>query len=346
MEMKKNCWQYTNCGREPGGAKAETEGVCPAAEAAWADGKHGGQMAGRYCWRVAGTYCGGKTQGTFASKMTNCATCPFYKVVREEEGEGFEKAPAGDAETVKENVGLSDFLQGLRRVREGDLGHRLPISKLHVDLASLAREINGFLIHNEETHGVSMALAEAVAEMGDVLTKVRGGELEQRLSPQLEDAGDQVVSSLAKSVNQLLAEFQTVIERQRYAIRELSTPVLEVAEKVLALPIIGVVDSLRSIDIMERLLAAIVERRAQAVIIDITGVAVVDTKTADQFVKIFRAASLLGAECILTGTQPSVAQTLVDLGVDLTGIKTKSTLQAGIEEIVERNLAKQNRKEH
>ena len=82
---KLNCWEFTNCGREVGGKNAKRLGVCPAALETRADGIHGGMNAGRCCWAVAGTFCGGKTQGTFAKKFLSCSECPFYKLVTEEE---------------------------------------------------------------------------------------------------------------------------------------------------------------------------------------------------------------------------------------------------------------------
>ncbi|MFC1642358.1 STAS domain-containing protein [Myxococcota bacterium] len=123
-----------------------------------------------------------------------------------------------------------------------------------------------------------------------------------------------------------------LITRQQMAIQELSTPVLQLWDDVLALPVIGVVDTARSVDIMERLLTEISERQSRYVVLDITGVEVVDTKTADHFLKVIQAAELLGAQCILTGIRPAVAQTLVAIGVDLSSIKTLRTLRDGLRE--------------
>jgi hypothetical protein len=86
---KQNCWEFKNCGRQPGGRKAEELGVCAAAKTEGHDGIHEGKNAGRACWVVAGTLCGGKVQGTFAMKMANCIECEFYELVRSEEGKGF-----------------------------------------------------------------------------------------------------------------------------------------------------------------------------------------------------------------------------------------------------------------
>jgi hypothetical protein len=84
-EGKKNCWEAKGCGREPGGARCEELGVCPAASEPSLDGVHGGTNAGRTCWAVAGTLCGGSIQGSFASKFGDCEKCEFYRSVRKEE---------------------------------------------------------------------------------------------------------------------------------------------------------------------------------------------------------------------------------------------------------------------
>ncbi len=83
--MKKNCWEFKQCGREAGGAKADELGICPAATDVRLDGIHEGKNAGRACWVLAGTLCGGQVQGTFANKYKNCEICDFYKTVRREE---------------------------------------------------------------------------------------------------------------------------------------------------------------------------------------------------------------------------------------------------------------------
>ena len=90
--MKLNCWQFEKCGREPGGAKQAELGVCPAATEARLDGTNSGKNAGRACWGVTGTLCGGKAQGTFATKVHSCLQCDFYRLVGEEEGSAHESA--------------------------------------------------------------------------------------------------------------------------------------------------------------------------------------------------------------------------------------------------------------
>lgn len=86
---KKNCWEIKKCGREPGGIHEKDLGVCPATGTTKLDGVHGGQHAGRACWVVAGTLCGGKVQGSFAKKFESCEKCEFYLQVRDEEFPNF-----------------------------------------------------------------------------------------------------------------------------------------------------------------------------------------------------------------------------------------------------------------
>jgi len=120
------------------------------------------------------------------------------------------------------------------------------------------------------------------------------------------------------------------IDLQTKAILELSTPVIQVWDQILVLPLIGTIDTARAQQIMENLLEGVVKGRAAVVIIDITGVPVVDTKVANHLVKTVQAVKLLGAEAVVTGVSPNNAQTLVRLGVDLSTVMTRSSLQAGL----------------
>jgi len=129
---------------------------------------------------------------------------------------------------------------------------------------------------------------------------------------------------------EVIQKQEDLIRRQTSAILEMSTPVIEVWGEILVMPLIGTVDTQRAQQIIENLLEAIVKKSASVVIMDITGVPVVDTKVANHFIKTIDAARMLGAEVILTGVSPHNAQTLVKLGVDLTRMATKSSLQAGL----------------
>lgn len=124
---------------------------------------------------------------------------------------------------------------------------------------------------------------------------------------------------------------QSLIDRQQTELMELSTPVISIWDGVLALPLIGTLDSSRTQVVVESLLEKIVEERADIAIIDITGVPTVDTMVAQHLLKAVTAARLMGAECIISGIRPSIAQTMVQLGVDLREVTTKSNLAAAFE---------------
>jgi hypothetical protein len=85
---KKNCWEFKNCGRQPGGHKAQELGICPVTTLQDLDGAHGGRNGGRACWAIAGSLCGGKVQGTYAQKLDNCWRCDFMNAVKKEEAPG------------------------------------------------------------------------------------------------------------------------------------------------------------------------------------------------------------------------------------------------------------------
>jgi rsbT co-antagonist protein RsbR len=119
---------------------------------------------------------------------------------------------------------------------------------------------------------------------------------------------------------------EEVITRQQQELLELSTPVVELWEGILALPLIGTLDSARTQVVMESLLQAIVRTGAGLAIIDITGVPTVDTLVAQHLLKTVAAARLMGADCIISGIRPQIAQTIVHLGVDLSEVTTKATL--------------------
>jgi rsbT co-antagonist protein RsbR len=119
---------------------------------------------------------------------------------------------------------------------------------------------------------------------------------------------------------------EAIISRQQHELLELSTPVVQLWDNILALPLIGTLDSARTQVMMENLLERIVAASALVAIIDITGVPTVDTLVAQHLLKTVAAARLMGADCIISGIRPQIAQTIVHLGVDLTDVVTKATL--------------------
>ena len=152
----------------------------------------------------------------------------------------------------------------------------------------------------------------------------RGAALQARVS-ELE----YVEQALRESETQM-REINTHQQQLLDMIREISSPVIPVHDEVLVLPLVGTIDSARSSRIMETLLTGVQEHSAEVVIIDITGVPIVDTAVANHLIQATRAATLLGAHCVLVGVSAEVAQTLVQLGVDLSTLVTRSNLQAGI----------------
>jgi rsbT co-antagonist protein RsbR len=158
---------------------------------------------------------------------------------------------------------------------------------------------------------------------------------------QLKIAKDNLQRALVRaeeSNRDLEAKLET-IERQQAAIRELSTPLIEVWSGVLCLPVVGIVDSVRSAEMTEALLEAIVAKQARIAIIDITGIDVMDTKTADHFIKMAKAVRLLGADCTLSGINPGIAQTLTHIGVDLTGLRTMRNLRDALQAFLREQAA-------
>jgi rsbT co-antagonist protein RsbR len=138
----------------------------------------------------------------------------------------------------------------------------------------------------------------------------------------------------AKQREEELQRKLDVIERQQQALREMSTPIIEVWDQVICLPIVGLVDTVRAADVMDALLHAVTRTRARFAILDLTGVDVVDTSTASHLLGLIRAIRLLGAEGVLTGVHPNIAQTVVTLGVDLTGLIVRATLRDALKYVL------------
>jgi rsbT co-antagonist protein RsbR len=143
------------------------------------------------------------------------------------------------------------------------------------------------------------------------------------------------ISEAARREDELLAKI-ALVEKQEKVIRDLTTPIIEVWDHVLALPMLGVIDSEKAASVMEDLLHAIVNKRAACAILDLTGVDRVDTQMAGHLIKMIQAMRLLGAEGVVTGMRPSVAQTIIALGLDLSSIRVMGTLQAGLRWCMER----------
>jgi rsbT co-antagonist protein RsbR len=202
---------------------------------------------------------------------------------------------------------------------------------------------------NGLTENVAELMLERIADILLVVADVGNGDYTARLKSDLPE--DHPLSTLYEGINQMidslereqdrskayqkeLEEKLATIEVQRAAIRELSTPIIEVWEGVLCLPVVGVLDSTRSAEMTEALLGAIVEKKADCAIIDITGIQVMDTATADHFLRMARAVRLLGANCLLTGINPAIAQTIIHMGVDLSGVVTYRTMRNALQRVI------------
>ncbi len=199
-------------------------------------------------------------------------------------------------------------------------------------LETYARELSERIIpRGVETHevlGIVLLLRDVLAR--SLFTKYqRDLDLLNRILDAYEPAANRIAVTVGVS---FVDERERVIHEQQEAMRELSTPVLQLRERLLILPIIGVLDSARARQLTEQLLGAIQQKRAKVVVIDITGVATLDRTVANHLVQTVEASRLMGASTILTGLSSEIAQTLVDLGVDLGMMKTVGDLQGGLVE--------------
>jgi rsbT co-antagonist protein RsbR len=120
------------------------------------------------------------------------------------------------------------------------------------------------------------------------------------------------------------------VQKRSLALLEMSTPVTKIWDGVLFAPIVGIVDSKRSVDIMNKALSSIADTRASTLLLDISGVAIVDTAVANHLIKIAKAAVLMGCKTIISGISPAIAQTIAELGIDLGAIQTTSTIESAL----------------
>ena len=199
-------------------------------------------------------------------------------------------------------------------------------------LQSYARDLSERIVRRGvETHevlGIVLLLRDVLARA--LFVRHQGDpELLKRVLDAYEPAANRIAVTVGVS---FVEERERVIHEQQAAIRELSTPVLQVRDRLLILPIIGVLDSQRARQLTEQLLQSIRENRAKVVVIDITGVAAIDLSVANSLVQTVKACSLMGASAIITGLSSHIAQTVVDLGVDLSTMQTVGDLQGGLEE--------------
>ncbi|MFH0803349.1 MAG: STAS domain-containing protein [bacterium] len=213
------------------------------------------------------------------------------------------------------------------------------IKKLNEENINIRQELES---QTTEYESVSMDMALALAEDFDALNRASNGDFSARA---YEDSKNELLAKLGQMINKMIDTNKEMLDgtldqvkltneklhASQKTILDMSTPVIQVWKGILVLPLIGVVDSHRAHQARETLLNRIVEEEAKMVIIDITGVPVVDSVVAKYLAQTCAAIKLIGAEGILTGISVNVAQILVRLGIDFTGIITKSNLAEGLE---------------
>jgi rsbT co-antagonist protein RsbR len=183
-------------------------------------------------------------------------------------------------------------------------------------------------VETDEVIGIVLLLRDVLAR--SLFEKYQTDfEMLNRVLDAYEPAANRIANTVAVSFVQ---ERERIIRQQQEAIRELSTPVLQVREQLLILPIIGVLDSQRARQVTEQLLRAIRANRAKVVVIDITGVPTIDSTVANHLVQTVDASGLMGASVIITGLSSEIALTLVTIGLDLSKMNAVGDLQGGIEE--------------
>jgi len=200
------------------------------------------------------------------------------------------------------------------------------------NLQAYARDLSERIIprgvETDEVLGIVLLLRDVLARSLFVHYQ-NDSEMLNKIFDAYEPAANRIAVTVGVS---FVEERERVIRAQQESIRELSTPVLQVRDRLLILPIIGVLDAARARQLTEQLLGAIRSSRATVVVIDITGVAAIDLTVANHIVQAVEAARLMGASTIITGLSSKIAQTLVDLGVDLSMMHTVGDLQGGLEE--------------
>ncbi|MFH1378389.1 MAG: STAS domain-containing protein [Planctomycetota bacterium] len=209
----------------------------------------------------------------------------------------------------------------------------------------------GILLASIIAYLIISRIIGALISLTSVASKLKDGDLDIAISARGGDeigalavVFDQMRNSIRQRIKELNSENEIrkesektlqnkldIITRQQEAIRSMTTPAIEVGDRLLALPIVGFLDSQRAAEMTQNLLAKIVESEARGVIIDITAIDVIDTQTADHFIKMAKSARLLGAKTIITGISPTIALTLTHIDVNLSGIIAMRNLREGIE---------------
>jgi anti-anti-sigma regulatory factor len=207
-------------------------------------------------------------------------------------------------------------------------------SELALPLVSRGEAIGALTIQSVQGAAFSEEDISVMQTMADQLANaIANAHLYERVQQAYAEVEQQVrkrTEELRREQEESARLQQEVIEAQKRAIQELSTPIIPVMERVIVMPLIGSIDTMRAKDVTRRLLAGIREHHARVVILDITGVPIVDSGVAAYLNKTIQAARLKGARAIVTGVSDAVAETIVDLGIDWSGIETLGDLKTGL----------------
>ncbi|MGW6860768.1 STAS domain-containing protein [Streptomyces xanthophaeus] len=216
------------------------------------------------------------------------------------------------------------------------LGTSLPVEQVVGSHPDLNHAVTAFSLRRARAGATPTATSLAILVLKEALLEA--------VRQSTKDAGDLFAAALL--INELLdaagaLSFATYVEgreeiirRQSRQLLEVSTPVVRLWHQILAVPLIGTLDTARAQVVMENLLQAIAEHEAQVAIIDITGVPTVDTAVAEHLMHTVHAVRLMGADCVISGIRPTIAQTIAQLGIDLSDILTRATLADALSEAV------------
>lgn len=251
----------------------------------------------------------------FAEKVTDAIVEEFYALLL---GHPETRRFFGDEATI-------------RRVKATQRDYFLGLFEGRCDLAYVEDRLRVGAAH--ERIGLAPkfylgAYRQYLEAIGAALLRELGEARHQESFPSIQRI---VFFDMSLAIDTYIAANLEALGRHQAAIRELSTPVIRVYERVLLLPLVGAIDSHRAVQVMESVLLHVVDAQAKVIIIDIAGVPVVDTRVADHLLKTTAAVRLLGAQTILTGITAQVARTMVQLGLDVSSMHTVSRLSDGIE---------------
>ncbi len=219
----------------------------------------------------------------------------------------------------------ADFLQLLIKAMEGDSGNNLAAANWDATRQYLEKLSSSRAQLGHDSHQTAYFIFALKGPLFKLLQS-RYSDEPALLAEQQWDVSELLDAMGMHTVRAFQKSREAVIKRQQEELLELSTPVVKLWDGVLALPMIGTLDSQRTQVVMESLLQRIVDTGSEIAIIDITGVPTVDTLVAQHLLKTVTAIRLMGADCIISGVRPQIAQTIVHLGLDLQGVVTKANL--------------------